>query len=215
MSWISKIAFYRNIRNEIPNQELAMELAETNNVAGIKEIADYLYDKNSSVASDCIKVLYEIGYRKPELIKDYTEIFLRLLESKNNRMVWGGMIALATVAELNAELIGKQIELVLTTMKKGTLITEVWGIKTLVGVSLKNKTTKEKLLPVLYDYLERCRPIDFATRVETILPVISNLDENEIMERIIAMKTSELSDSQTKKLNTILTRYKKQAHAKS
>lgn len=215
MSWISKIAFYRNIRNEIPNQELAMELAETNNVAGIKEIADYLYDKNSSVASDCIKVLYEIGYRKPELIKDYTEIFLRLLESKNNRMVWGGMIALATVAELNAELIGKQIELVLTTMKKGTLITEVWGIKTLVGVSLKNKTTKEKLLPVLYDYLERCRPIDFATRVETILPVISNLDENEIMERIIAMKTSELIDSQTKKLNTILTRYKKQAHAKS
>lgn len=215
MSWIRKIAFYRNIRNEIPNQELAKELAETNNVAGIKEIADYLFDKNSSVASDCIKVLYEIGYLKPELIKDYSEIFLRLLESKNNRMVWGGMIALATVAELNAELIGKQIELILNTMKKGTLITEVWGIKTLVGVSLKNNKTKEKLLPVLFDYLERCRPIDFATRVETILPVISNLDENEIMERIIAMKTSELSDSQTKKLNTILNRYKKQAHAKS
>ena len=209
MSWIDKIAFYRNIRSETPNQELAKELAETNNKEGIKEIAGYLFDKNSSVASDCLKVLYEIGYIKPELIEEYTETFLGLLKSKNNRMVWGGMIALATVSQLQAETIGKQIELVLTTMKKGTLITEVWGIKALVGISVKSDKYKEQLLPVLFDYLEKCRPIDFATRVETILPVITSSEENEIIEKIIAMKISELSDSQTKKLNTVLKRRKK------
>jgi hypothetical protein len=204
MNWISKIAWYRNIRSEIPNQELARELAETENADGIREISEYLNDKNSSVSSDCIKVLYEIGYLKPELIQDYVNTFLSLLESKNNRMVWGGMIALATIASLKADEIFKQIDLVLLTIKKGTLITEVWGIKTLVGVSMNCDQYKERLLPVLFEFLEKCRPIDFATRVETLLPVIVTTEEKEIFRRIIELKKDELSEAQRKKLLTIL-----------
>jgi len=204
MNWISKIAWYRNIRSEIPNQELARELAETENADGIKEISEYLNDKNSSVSSDCIKVLYEIGYLKPESIQHYVNTFLSLLESKNNRMVWGGMIALATIARLKADEIFKQIDLVLLTIKKGTLITEVWGIKTLVGVSMNCDQYKERLLPVLFEFLEKCRPIDFATRVETLLPVIVTTEEKEIFGRIIELKKDELSEAQRKKLLTIL-----------
>jgi hypothetical protein len=210
MNWISKIAWYRNIRSEIPNQELARELAEAENADGIKEISEYLNDKNSSISSDCIKVLYEIGYLKPKLIQDYVNTFLNLLESKNNRMVWGGMIALATIAQLRSEEIYKQIDLVLLTIKKGTLITEVWGIKTLVDVSMNCDLYKERLLPVLFEFLEKCRPIDFATRVETLLPVIVTPEENEIFNRIIEIKSEELSEAQRKKLQTIMKRYSKQ-----
>ncbi len=209
MDWINKIAFHLNIRSEVPNQELAKELAETNNIEGIKEITEYLYDKNKSISSDCIKVLYEIGYIKPELITDYTDIFLQLLESKINRMIWGGMIALSTVAHLKADVIFKSIDFVLETIKKGSLITEVSGIKTLVGVSVKGKKYKEKLLPILFDYLEKCRPIDFATRVETILPVIADSDEQEVIENIIGIKNSDLSDAQKKKLQTVINKYNK------
>ncbi len=42
MEWISKIAFYRNIRNETPNKELAAELTETENRDAIKEISKYM-----------------------------------------------------------------------------------------------------------------------------------------------------------------------------
>lgn len=209
MKWISKIAFNRNIRNETPNKELAKELADTNNKEGIKEISGYLYDKNKSVSSDCLAVLYTIGYSKPELIQEYVDDFLKLIESKNNRMVWGSMIALSTIARLKSYYIYKKIDLILQTMKKGTLITEVWGIKTLVNLSLENKEYKSKLLSVLFDYLERCRPIDFAARVETILPVIENTDENEILDRIIEIKSKELSDSQTKKLRMVLKKNQK------
>ncbi len=209
MTWINKIAFYRNIRSEVPNQELARELADSGNAEGIKEISDYLFDKNNSVSSDCLKVLYEIGYIKPELIQDYVDVFLKLVESKINRMVWGAMIALATISRLKADDIYKKIDLILEAIKKGTLITEVWGIKTLVGMATVNGQYKSKLLPVLFDYLEKCRPIDFATRVETILPVISGSDENEIIDRIIEQKTPELTDSQVKKLKTVLRKHRK------
>ena len=39
MDALKKIAFYRNRRDEVPNQELARELAQTRNVADIHQIA--------------------------------------------------------------------------------------------------------------------------------------------------------------------------------
>lgn len=55
MSVLEKIAYYRNRRDEVPNQELARELAETENGDGIREIAQNLWHKNKSVQSDCLK----------------------------------------------------------------------------------------------------------------------------------------------------------------
>lgn len=204
MNWINRIAYYRNIRNETPNKELAKELADTENREAIKEISEYLYDKNKSVSSDCLSILYTIGYTNPELIQDYMDDFFKLLESKINRMVWGSMIALSTIVHLKAEAIFEKVDLILKTMHEGTLITEVWGIKTMVNLSVEHSTYKRKLLPILIDYLEKCRPIDFAKRVETTLPIIKSAEENEIFDRIIAVKIGELSDSQTKKLKAVL-----------
>jgi hypothetical protein len=39
---LNKIAFYQNRRDEVPNQQLAKELAETENKKGIKEITKNL-----------------------------------------------------------------------------------------------------------------------------------------------------------------------------
>ena len=68
MSTLEKIAFYQNRRDEVPNQLLAKELAATKNKEGIREIAANLENKNKNVRSDCLKVLYEIGYLEPGLI---------------------------------------------------------------------------------------------------------------------------------------------------
>jgi hypothetical protein len=204
MSVLSEIAYYQNRRDEVPNQLLAEKLAKSGDTEGLDEIAAHLDDKNKSVASDCIKVLYETGYRKPELIRKYVNEFLILLSSKENRMVWGGMIALATIAEFKSVPIWKAIEQVLMTIQNGTVITQVWGIRLLAGLSKADKQYKERLLPVLFDYLENCRPVDFATRTETILPVISSAEERETMLQIIRMKEKELSDAQRSKLNRVL-----------
>jgi len=43
---LEKIAFFQNRRDEIPNQQLAKELAETENKEGIKENVANLQSKN-------------------------------------------------------------------------------------------------------------------------------------------------------------------------
>jgi hypothetical protein len=100
---LRKIAYYQNRRDEVPNQELAKVLAETRDSVGIQEVAVHLWDKNKNIQSDCLKVLYEIGYLAPDLIAGYAGDFLKLLKDRNNRLVWGAMIGLATVADLRAD----------------------------------------------------------------------------------------------------------------
>jgi len=94
-----QLAYSLARNDETPNIELAIRLSENEDAARIHEIVSELTHKNQAIANDCIKVLYEIADRKPKLIAEYVDDFVSLLSSKNNRLVWGGMTALATIAD--------------------------------------------------------------------------------------------------------------------
>ena len=196
---LNKIAFYQNRRDEVPNQQRAKELAETENKTGIKEIAQNLHHKNKSVQSDCLKVLYETGYLKPDLIADYATEFLALLKSKNNRMVWGAMIALATIADKKPNEIYTQLDTLTTAINNGTLITIVWGIKALAKVAAANKTYKQKIFPLLMAQLKKCIPRDVPMHAESILPAIDTENKQEF-RNIIENRKPEMTASQLARL---------------
>jgi hypothetical protein len=202
MSVLDRIAFFQNRRDEVPNQQLAKELAQTENRAGIKEIAKNLQNKNQNVQSDCLKVLYEIGYLKPQLITDYTADFLALLKSKNNRMVWGAMIALAAVADKEPTEIYAKLGDVTAAMDKGTLITLVWGTKALAKVAATDTTYKQKIFPFLITQLKKCLPRDVPMHAESILPAIDAENKEEFLSVLEARKR-ELTASQLSRLRKV------------
>ena len=202
MSMLNKIAFYQNRRDEVPNQQLAKELAETQNTEGIREIAANLQNKNKNVQSDCLKVLYEIGYLKPELIAAYVQDFLGLLKSKNNRMVWGAMIGLATVADKKPKEIYVQLATVTAAVDKGSLITVVWGVKALAKVAAADKTYKQKIFPLLTAQLQKCIPRDVPMHAESILPAIDADNKQEFLS-ILETRKPEMTASQLSRLRRI------------
>lgn len=85
MKMIEKIAYHLGRNDEQPNIALAEQLSETEDRAGIAEIVDGLHNKSKQISGDCIKVLYEIAQRKPELVSVYGADFIGLLKSGNNR----------------------------------------------------------------------------------------------------------------------------------
>ncbi len=199
MSVLNQIAFYKNRRDEVPNHQLAKQLAETENKVGIAEIAANLQNKNHNVASDCLKVLYEIGYLKPTLITDYTLDFLGLLKSKNNRMVWGAMIALANVADKTPDKIYAKLDDLTAAMDKGTLITLVWGTKALAKVASANKAYNQKIFPLLTAQLEKCLPRDVPMYAESILPAINDENKEEFLS-LLETRKPEMTASQLSRL---------------
>jgi len=202
LSVFDRIGFFQNRRDEVPNQLLAKELAETENKGGIKEIAENLGNKNQNVQSDCLKVLYEIGYLKPVLIADYTQNFLALLKSKNNRMVWGAMIALATIADKKPKEIYARLGDVTCAMDKGTLVTVVWGTKVLAKVAAADKTYKQKIYPLLTAQLKKCLPRDVPMHAESILPAIDAENKQDFLS-IIDERKPEMTASQLARLKKV------------
>jgi ribosomal protein S17E len=204
MSYINRIAYNLGIRDEEPNKALAAELAEKEDQEGIAEVAGYLKDKNKSVASDCMAVLYHIGYTKPELIEQYKESFVSLLSSKNNRMVWGAMIALSGIAKVNSEYVYGQRGLITEKIETGTVITNVWGVYTLID--LAENGWYVELKDQLFELQEKCRNMDFAKRAESMIKVIADEDmENYI--NLLKNRLPELSKGGQKRVNKLLKEY--------
>src|SRR4051812_17161384 len=107
MSVLSQLASSLGRRDEIPNKDLAARLIKRNDTLSVKELVENLHHKNKDIQSDCIKVLYEIGEQKPELIVSYAKEFVALLDQKNNRLQWGAMTALDAIASVEPKSIYK------------------------------------------------------------------------------------------------------------
>jgi hypothetical protein len=201
MSVLDKIAFFQNRRDEIPNQLLAKELFEAKDEEGIKEIAANLENKNKNVRSDCLKVLYEIGYLDPNLIAPYGNDFLELLKSRDNRMVWGAMIGLAAVAGRYPEEIWAQIDDLTRIIENGTVITQVWGMRVLAKVAAAGGKYRQKIFPFLLGQIRTCIPRDVPTHAESILCAVDQTDKTELLS-LLEARRHEMTPSQ-------LTRFKK------
>ena len=172
MSVLNRIAAAQGRRDEAPNQELARELAEQGDQEGIRELVANLHHADQNVRSDCIKTLYEVGYLKPELVAEYAAEFLRLLRDRNNRMVWGSMIALATIAPLRADDLFQQRQRIQDALAEGSVITVDNGVKVLAAVAAANDAYRAELLPYLLHHLQTCRPKDVPQHAEAIVPAV-------------------------------------------
>ncbi len=203
MSVLAKIAFYQGIRDEVPNQLLARELAETHDTEGIKEIAEHLRDKNTNVCSDCIKVLYEVGYLDPGLITPYVDDFLKLLSSRQNRMVWGAMISLSTIASHKADELFAKREMIYKAIDQGSVITQDNGIKSLSLVAATNSEFLKELSPYLMAFIRACRLSDLPRHAEFISICVNDSNKEEFTS-ILQNRMSEMKSSQFSRIKKVL-----------
>ena len=203
MSVLNKIAFYQERRDEVPNQELAKELARTRNLADIWEIAEALWNKEPAIQSDCLKVLYELGTLAPDLIAQYTDDFIKLLKHKNNRLVWGGMIALSTVADLKADEIFPHTDEIAHIMESGSVITMDNGIKVLALVASQKDEYRNAIFPILLDHLKTCRPKEVPQHAEKSLPAITAGNASDFIQ-VLEQRLADMSASQAARLKKII-----------
>jgi hypothetical protein len=197
MSILDKIAHLQGRRDEVPNQQLAQELANSKNQVGIQEIAANLWNKDKNIQADCLKVLYEVGYLDPQLVAPYVDDFLKLLASRNNRLVWGSMIALATVAAIETDKLYAKRDLLKQAIAAGSVITVDNGIKTLAILASQNDAYRQELFPYLLEHLRACRPKDVPQHAESIVIVVNGGNKQRFTEllekRMLGMPASRVA----------------------
>ena len=182
MRVLNRIAHLHNRRDEVINQELARDLAAKKDRAGIKVIAENLWNKDRHIQADCIKVLYEVGGIEPKLIASYAGDFVKALKSKNNRLVWGGMTALAEVAKVNPDAVFEHFDAIRKAKENGSVITVDNAISTLAFTAAANEKYNQAIFPYLLKHLSSCRPKDVAQHSEKALPAVNSKNKNEFTQ---------------------------------
>jgi hypothetical protein len=163
---LEKLACKSGRNDEIPNIEFAEEVCRNNDTAGIKEIVDGFIGADKAVANDCIKVLYEIGERKPELITVYVDEFISRLRSKNNRLAWGSMTALAKITEYMPKPIFEKLSVVMAAYEDGSVITVDNSISVFAELCKADESYAKEVLPILINHLQKCRLKDVPQHAE-------------------------------------------------
>ncbi|MBN1309962.1 MAG: hypothetical protein JXB30_00995 [Anaerolineae bacterium] len=209
MSVLTQLASALDRRDDVPNKELARRLAEARDVTAIAELAANLGNDDSAVQSDCIKVLYEIGYLAPDLIAPHAADFLQLLRSGSNRLVWGGMTALSTVAALRADELYPHMDKIQRAIERGSVITVDAGVKVLADIAAANPEYNRAIIPYLFDHLRTCRPKDAPQHAEKVLAAIDATNSADFIA-IIEKRLSYAANSQQARLRRVI----KKAHEK-
>ena len=200
---LNRLASSLGRRDEVPNQELARDLASNRDKAGIREIAENLWNKDKNIQADCIKVLYEIGNLEPSLIVDYADDFVRLLKSKNNRLVWGGMTALAEVAKANPEAVFKHLGEIQKAKETGSVITVDNAISALAYTAAANDIYNKDIFPYLLKHLAGCRPKEVPQHSEKSLPAVNTGNKVEFIN-VLEKRMEDLSGSGLSRVKKVI-----------
>ncbi|TLX99100.1 MAG: hypothetical protein E6K95_10050 [Thaumarchaeota archaeon] len=189
MTIIEKLASSLNRRDEVPNQQLAMEIADGNDEEAVEELVGNLSNKDREIQSDCVKVLYEVGERKPALIARYAGEFSSLLDSENNRLVWGGMAALDQIALVNPKTIYGMLTKIVESGEKGSVITRDHAVGILIKLASLSQY-RERVIPLLIEQLKRSPTNQLPMYSENLMPIVTESNRAAFVKTL----TSRLHD---------------------
>lgn len=182
---LDRLASSLGKRDEMPNEELAKAIAAAGDTASVQSLVDHLGNKSSAIQSDCIKVLYEIGALKPQLIAPHLEVFLPLLRHKNNRLQWGAMTALHSIAALNPAGVYGHLSHIMAATDSGSVITRDHGVGILIEL-LRLPEYAGTAFPLLLEQLQKCPSNQLPMYAEQMLPVLALNQKGEFAEALRA-----------------------------
>lgn len=198
-----RLASYLGIKSQEPNIQLAKELYEQANADQVKQLIAVLQKGKAALKGDAIKVLYELGGLDPHQIEPYSMEFIELLNSKNNRLQWGAMTALAHISSLAPSKVFPHIQVVIEASEKGSVITRDNAVKVLIELSKKEEYF-EVSYPLLLEMLLKSPMNQFPMYAEQIEPVVPSRSKEEFRNALESRLSEPIPDSKRKRIDRVL-----------
>jgi hypothetical protein len=200
---IEKLASSLGRRDEVPNQELAALIAKKNDTKAVKELIENLGNPSKEIQSDCMKVLYEIGERKPALIAGYAAQFLAVLDSKNNRLQWGSMTALDTITLENPKAIYAALPKIMQVAEHGSVITRDHAVSILIKLC-SVKQYRDPAFELLIHQLQRCPTNQLPMYAENAMPIITEKNKLLFIKTLTARLDEIEKESKRKRVERVI-----------
>jgi hypothetical protein len=208
MSIIDKLATSLNRRDELPNQELARQIAAEQDKPAVKELVDNLSNKNRNIQNDCIKVLYEIAAIDPSLIAPYAKVFISLLEHKNNRLQWGAMTAISGIATENPKAVYAALPEIIMAAERGTVITKDATVNILIRLCAVERYADDAFL-LLNEQVLNSAVNQLPMYAERAMPIINDKNKKIFINTLTSRLADLDQESKRKRVEKVIQRLKK------
>ena len=192
-----------NRKDEEPNVILAQRITGKSDGKAVKELIDNLTNKDKGIQADCIKVLYEVGERKPALIAGYSEAFGNLLSSKNNRLVWGAMTALDTIASEVPDEVDAMLPRIIRASDQGSVIAKDHAVGILIKLSSAGPYA-DKSFNLLIQQLKVCPTNQLPMYAEEALPIVDKKRTAVFVSTLSSRLKSIEKESKRKRIEKVI-----------
>lgn len=194
---LNRLACALGRRDEVPNQELAKDIAARMDKDAVKQLVAAVKHKDKNVQSDCIKVLYELAELQPEMVAKYYETFITLLDSKNKRMQWGAMCALSAITQdVPAEMYAA-LPRIMKAAEEGSVITRDHAVRILAKLSVI-KQYKADAFELLCDQILRAPLNQLPSYAEAAAPFVDAGTKDAFL-RLISGRLAEVEQESKRK----------------
>jgi hypothetical protein len=203
MSVLQQLASALDRRDEVPNQELAVRIANRRDTGAVGELVQNLANRNAAIRSDCIKVLYEIGKRDADLISPHCDAFANLIAGKDNRLAWGAMTALDCIASVRPKQVYAMLERIVAAADAGSVITRDHAVGIMVKLAA-HKPYAKKCRRLLLEHLKSAPNNQTPMYAENCLTTFLAAD-TDAFRRVLARRMNRLEkESQKKRVAKVL-----------
>ena len=169
----------------------------------MKELVDNLTNRDRNIQNDCIKVLYEIGERKPALIADYGVEFLALLDGKNNRLVWGAMTAIDTITVENAGAVYAALPKIREIANSGSVITRDHAVNIMIKLASIRKY-EDGAFRRLIEQLRRCPPNQLPMYAENAVAIVNEANKAAFIRTLASRLDAVTTDAKRRRLEKVI-----------
>jgi len=206
MTVAGRLASALGRRDEAPNIALAEELARSEDSAAIGELAALADNGTRAQRQDAIKTLYELAERRPALAMPHLDLFLSLLASKDNSMVWGTMSALAALAPCAPDRIMSNLDTIIGAADEGTVISRD---KCMVILAALNRVERFRAIvtPVILARLRYAATNQTPMYAEITAPTIAPADRDGFAAILRQRLTEIPHPAKRKRLEKVLRQY--------
>ena len=174
----------------------------TDELAGLVELLD-----DKKVASSAVKAIYECGFLAPALLVPHLPRFRALMDCGNNRMVWGGTIAIMCVAKAAPQQVWPHRKRLELCLRHGTVITQMSAVHALTSVAASDPAKADALEAWFEEVLETIGSKQLVQCGELILPVARPAYHERLLGTLVERGEELPSDNARKRLQKLVRKF--------
>ena len=206
-SVIAKLASSLGRRDETPNVELGNEIAASGDKIAVQELVDNLKNKDKGIQADCIKALYEIGERKPEMVAHFAPEFIALLDSKNKRLVWGAMTAIDSITLQTPKTVFGSLAKIIAKADAGTVITKDHAVSILAKLGTIKEYAND-CFALLNEQILRSPVNQLPTYAEKTAAIVNDKNKPVLLQILLIRLEDVSQEPKRKRLEKVIKKLK-------